>query len=274
MIRILSVFLFLFLFSPASFAQQDSTRRPTSSYCGYKEPKGKFYFAFGYNKNWYSGSNIHVFDQSGDYNFTLYDMKAHDRTHLNELFKVDISIPQYGYRLGYWMPNGRWGVEIKFDHAKYIINNNQTVHLRGTIHEKFYDTDTLVGADFLLLEHTDGANFLMFNGMYRRDFYRGRFIHLAGVAKFGAGIVVPRSDVTLFGQRWNHCFHVAGQIAGAELGLRAEFFGVFFIEPSVKGAYANFNRVLAVEDVLISHRFWDGMVMVDAGFQFPLGKKH
>jgi len=276
MIRILSLFALLFLLPDVSFSQQDSVTRDFFPYCGYRpgQPaKGKLYFAFGYNKNYFSESDIHVFDESGDYNFTLYDMKAHDRPHFNELLSVAISIPQYGYRLGYWMPNGKWGVEIKFDHAKYVLNPHQTVRLRGTINEKFYDTDTLVDENFLLMEHTDGANFLMLNGMYRRDFYVSRHTRLAGVVKFGAGIVVPRSDVTLFGQRWNHCFHVAGQIAGAEVALRAEFFGFFFIEPSVKVAYANFNRVLAVDDVLISHRFWDGMILVDAGFQFPLGRR-
>lgn len=109
--------------------------------------------------------------------------------------------------------------------------------------------------------------------MYRKDFHVRKNVQLALVGKFGAGIVVPRSDVTLFGQRWNHCFHVAGQIVGAELGLRVELFRFFFIEPSVKGAYANFNKVLAIDDILISHRFWDGMFLMDAGFQFPLGKR-
>lgn len=235
--------------------------------------KGTFYFAWGYNKNWYSTSDVRVHDESGDYDFTLYNMKAHDRSHLNELFNVQISIPQYGYRIGYWLPNGKYGIEIKFDHAKYIVYDYQTVRMKGTIQGETYDQDTLVGYSFLHLEHTDGANFLMLNGMYRYDFLNKRFIRGAVVGKFGAGIVVPRSDVTLFGQQWNHCFHVAGQIAGAELGIRFEFFRYLFIEPSVKGVFANFNSVLAIDDILISHRFWDGMVLMDAGLQFPLGKQ-
>lgn len=237
-----------------------------------KPQKGHFYFAFGYNKNYYSSSDIRVHDESGDYNFTLYDMKARDHTHFNELLRVAISIPQYGYRMGYWFPNAKFGVEIKFDHPKYIVDNNQTVHLRGNINGKFYDTDTLVTDHFLHLEHTDGANFLMVNFMYRFNFYSSRYVNVSAVAKYGVGIVVPRSDVTLFGQRWNHCFHNAGQVTGAELGIRTEFFRYFFIETSVKGVFANFNKVLAVDDVLISHRFWDGMILMDAGFQFPMGK--
>ncbi len=274
---LLSLFLLFLLVHDDVLAQQDSVSRDFFPYCGYrtkqKVEKGRLYFAFGYNKNYFSTSDVRVHDESGDYDFTLYDMKAKDRPHFNELFKVALSIPQYGYRLGYWMPNGKWGVEIKFDHSKYVQVKDQTLHLRGNINGTFYDKDTLVDGNFLQFEHTDGANFLMFNVMYRHDFFVRKNINVAAVGKFGAGIVIPRSDVTLFGQRWNHNFHVAGQITGGECGVRVEFFRFFFIEPSVKGVFANYNTVLAIDDILISHRFWDGMIMLDAGFQFPVGKR-
>jgi hypothetical protein len=277
--RISKLFL-LFILAPVTLLGQENSQKNQAgkSYCGYRKSntveKGRLYFAFGYNKNWYSTSDVHVHDESGDYNFTLYNLKAKDRPHFNELLRVAISIPQYGYRLGYWMPNNKWGIELKFDHAKYVQVADQTLHLRGNINGTFYDKDTLVDDKFLQFEHTDGANFLMLNAMYRHDFFVNQYIRIAGVGKFGGGIVIPRSDVTLFGQRWNHCFHVAGQIFGAELGMRVELFGFFFVEPSVKLAYANFNKVLAIDDILLSHRFWDGMVLMDAGFQFPVGKRH
>jgi hypothetical protein len=256
-------------------AQQDSISRDffkPNGECIRKDDRGKFYFAWGYNKNYYSKTDVRVYDESGNNDFTIHNLKAHDHTHFEELLVVQPSIPQYGYRIGYWMSNRKYGVELKFDHAKYIVYDNQYARVEGKIFGKNINTDTLITPDFLHLEHTDGANFLMLNIMYRHDFIAKRFITVAGVGKFGAGIVVPRSDVTLFGQRWNHCFHVAGQIAGFEAGVRTELFRFFFIEASVKGVYANFNRVLAINDFLISHRFWDGMVLLDAGFQFPIGK--
>lgn len=275
---LISTLLVILFLNSGAQTPQDSLSRDYFGFCGQhdhntkQQTKGRLYFAFGYNKNYFSTSDIHVHDESGDYNFTLYDMKAKDRPHFNELFRVALSIPQYGYRMGYWMPNGKWGIELKFDHAKYVQVKDQTLHLLGNINGTFYDKDTLVDGNFLQFEHTDGANFLMLNGMYRHDFFVSKRLRLAAVGKFGAGIVIPRSDVTLFGQRWNHNFHVAGQIVGAEVGLRTEFFGFFFIEPSIKGAYANFANVFAIDDILISHRFWDGMILVDAGFQFPVGK--
>jgi hypothetical protein len=41
---------------------------------------------------------------------------------------------------------------------------------------------------------------------------------------------------------------------------------------TAKGVYCNFNKVLAVDPYLISHHFWDGMVLFDAGVQIPMGK--
>lgn len=259
--------LLLLLLLPLCAMTQNSDSSGTTPH-----RKGSFYFAWGYNKNWYSTTDVHVHDASGDYDFTLYNMKAHDHTHFNELLKVQPSIPQYGYRIGYWMPNQTWGVELKFDHAKYIVYDDQLVHLKGKILGENYDCDTVVSYSFMHLEHTDGANYLMLNGMYRRDLIQCKHYRLFGVGKFGGGIVIPRSDVVLFNQEWNHCFHVAGQIVGAECGLRSEFWNVFFVEASVKGVFANYNKVLAIDDALISHRFWDGMVLLDCGFQFPMGK--
>lgn len=258
----------LLLASSVLFAQNDSVFLKTAS------DKGTFYLGYGYNHEWYTKSDIHIKDASGDMDFVLHDMTAYDRTHLNELFRVALSIPQYGYRVGYWLPGkSRWGIELNFDHAKYLLHQYQNVRLTGQIFGQTYDKDTIVDpVRFFYMEHTDGANFLMLNFMYRRILTNKRSLRLSAIAKLGGGIVIPRSDVTLFGQRWNHCFHVAGQVIGIETGLRLEFFRFFFVEPTIKGVLTNFNKVLAVDDVLISHRFGAFMVLAHAGFQFPLGK--
>jgi hypothetical protein len=273
--RLLFCSLF-FLLQNFIYAQEPRDPMMRDFFCAtswVKNPKGKFYIAFGYNKEWYTKSDIHVHDdETNTMNFTLYDMKAHDKPHFNELFKVPISIPQYGYRMGYWLPNNHWGIEINFDHAKYIAYDNQRVKIDGHIYGQPVSGDTLVTYSFLHLEHTDGANFLMLNLMYRKNLIEKKFISAAWIAKLGGGMVVPRSDVTLLGNRWNHCFHVAGQVFGIETGFRTEFFRFFFLETTVKAVYANFANVLAFNPVLISHRFGAFMVEAHLGFQLPVGK--
>lgn len=235
--------------------------------------KGTFYIAWGYNKDWYTKTDVHVHDDvNHTMDFTLYDMTARDHPQWQDILRVQPSIPQYGYRVGWWMPNGKFGVELNFDHAKYIVNDWQKVHLNGTIFGENYNTDTIVNPDhFLHLEHTDGANFLMANVMFRHQLIRAKHIQSYWIIKAGGGIVIPRSDVTLFGQRWNHCFHVAGQVAGVETGFRTEFYRYFFLETTFKGAYANYPNVLAINNVLISHRFGAAMAEIHFGFQFPVG---
>src|SRR4051812_30483335 len=66
------------------------------------KPKGTFYFSWGYNKDWYSKSDIHFVSKSSDeYDFIIYDARAHDRPQFDEVFQSDISIPQFIYRIGY-----------------------------------------------------------------------------------------------------------------------------------------------------------------------------
>lgn len=277
--RFFSAFIFFLFLNCGLSAQTDSVAGPVldrTIYCGtgLVKQRGTFYVAFGYNKDYYSKSTLHFFDESGDYDFKLHKMTARDRPHFNELFKVALSIPQYGYRAGYYFPGSPWGVEVNFDHAKYIVNDSQTVRLTGQIEGIQYDKDTLVtGADFMHLEHTDGANFLMANVLYKHQLLQSKHILVNAVGKAGIGLVIPRSDVTLWGERNNHCFHIAGQIAGVETGFRGEFFRYFFLEATVKGAYANFNKVLGVGDGLVSHRFFAGELLLHAGFQFPAGKR-
>jgi hypothetical protein len=279
MIRNLRLVFFLLVSSSCIAQAQNASKKRIGDHfscASWLDPdsKGKYYIAFGYNKDWYTRSDIRVHDdENNTMDFTLYDMTARDRPDIRNIFRLQLSIPQYGYRMGYWFPSGRFGVEINFDHAKYIVNDNQTARIDGHINGVQVSGDTLVTPHFLHLEHTDGANFLMFNIMYRQSLLQRKYLSTSWITKLGGGMVVPRSDVTLFGQRWNHCFHVAGQVFGIETGFRTEFFRFFFLETTVKGAYANYANVLAINPILISHRFGTFMVEAHAGFQLPVGKR-
>ena len=127
----LLAFLFVFM-GITTFAQ--SSTEPQSSWGGVSERKGQNYFYWGYNRGFYSRSDINF--KGADYNFTLYDVKAKDRQsklgadpylHINQL-----TIPQYDYRLGYCF-NDKYSLSIGFDHMKYVVNDFQTTHISGTI---------------------------------------------------------------------------------------------------------------------------------------------
>lgn len=246
--------------------------------------KGSFYFSWGYNKDWFSKSDLHFKNTSGEYNpvtgnydsydFTVYGAKAKDRPGFKDILRTDLTIPQYVYRLGYYFNNKRdLGIEINFDHTKYVMVDYQTLRVKGTIRGQAIDTDTLVSPkDFLKFEHTDGANFLMFNGIKRQRFLvsANKKYWLSGIIKLGAGIVIPKTDVTLFGERLNNRFHIAGYVTGVETGLRLDAFKYVFIEYTAKGTYANYLNVLVKGAGRANHSFWTFENILTLGIQFPL----
>jgi len=243
----------------------------------HKSDKGTFYFAWGYNRDWFSKSDIHFYDAGKNYDFTLYDAKAKDRAGFDlivrQAAKFDFTIPQYNYRMGYYFPKkNNIGIEINFDHTKYVMVDYQTLHLKGQIGDKHYDLDTLITPDgFLQFEHTNGANFLMVNFLYRKNLLKSKNQKqwLSIVVKPGAGIVIPKTDVTLFGEQLDNKFHIAGWLTGVETGIRYDY-KHFFAEFTGKGTFANYSDVLILPGTKANHHFWCAEAILTAGFQFGL----
>ena len=99
-----------------------------------KERKGEFYFSWGYNTEWYTHSNVSVSQPSLGNSFTFVNVRGVDHPGWDEqFFTKAITIPQYNYRIGYIFNKEKGlGVEINFDHTKWIFGDNQMVHVKGT----------------------------------------------------------------------------------------------------------------------------------------------
>jgi hypothetical protein len=239
-----------------------------------KKKGGTFYWAGGYNFDRFSNSTIH-FKNTGDdnYNFTLYHLKAIDRDGLNNLFNEDITIPQYSFRIGYYFNDKHnLGIEINYDHVKYVVVQNQRVRLKGEIRGTSYDQDTLLTAGFLQFEHTNGANYAMIDFIKRHTLFSSpnKKHWLSTLLKPGIGFVYPRSDVTIFGKRQNDKYHVAGYVAGVELGFRYDAFKYLFIETAAKGAFANYLNVRLADNGKAHHHFFSLEYIATIGFQFGI----
>lgn len=255
-------FLFFFAIMPRFYAQ-DSLK--------FAHETG-FYFSWGYNKDYFSKSDIH-YKNSGDdnYDFRILNCKAVDRPGFKSIFNTDISIPQYVYRLGYYFKKkSQFGIEINFDHSKYIVFDDQTLRVTGQIRGRAIDKDTLVNNNFVHLEHTNGANFLMANMLYRVKLYESanRNSALSLVFKTGMGTVIPKTDVTFMGTRLDNKFHIAGFIAGEEITLRYRIYKGLISEFSSKNAYANYFNALGVGSARVSHSFFTTMLILTLGYQF------
>ncbi len=209
------------------------------------------YFQWGYNSETYTRSTIH-FRMSNGNNFTLHRVRAHDKGDFDAIYKKpgDISIPQYNYRIGFYLNRERTkAIELNFDHAKYVVTDGQTVRVTGTIDGQTVNGDsTLNPATFLHLEHTDGANWLHLNYVSQHVLLntasRSRPL-LTGIWKLGAGINIPRTDFTWRGDRLNNQFHIAGYNISAEAGIRFYAMPRLFLELTGKAGFVKYVNALA-----------------------------
>ncbi len=211
--------------------------------------KGDLYFYWGYNRAFFSESNIYL--KGPGYAFTLYDVKAKDRpTPVGKVYfrPQTISIPQYVYRLGYFLRD-RWHLSFGLDHLKYVVTENQKVAVSGVIDAKVsskyggqYLFDTLaLTADFVRFEHTDGFNIASFDLEYLQPLFAfAQYKHRIGLNVGLGGIwVVTRTDSRILGEGINNNFHVSGFSVQAKTGIRYEFGRRFFALFDLRGGMAS-----------------------------------
>jgi len=129
--------------------------------------KGKLYAFWGWNRAHYTNSDIHF---TGDtYDFTLNSVVGEDRQtsfSFEEYFNpTNLTGPQTNVRVGYFFAD-HWDVAIGLDHMKYVMQQNQTVKIDGTIADSgtdfdgvYHDDDIVLTEDSLTFEHTDGLNY-------------------------------------------------------------------------------------------------------------------
>ena len=219
------------------------------------------YLQWGYNTEWYTKSNIHFNSNINgvDHNFILYKAKAHDRNDMDAIIKkpIEISVPQYNYRVGFYL-NAKHtkAIELNYDHTKYIVYDNQVVHAKGNIGSNYFDKDTSFKYNEVHFEHTNGANFYQIN--YVRQYQlkkNARRTVLTALWKAGAGILIPKTDITLSGKRVDNRFHIAGYCFGAEGGGRWYISRKLFFEATAKAGYANYINALGAGNGKVNHKF-------------------
>jgi hypothetical protein len=246
--------------------------------------RGKVFMHWGYNRAWYSTSDIH-FTGTG-YDFTLHDVVAQDRPEPFGKAYFNISyiwIPQYNYRVGWYMRD-RWSLSLGLDHMKYVMALDQTVTMEGhtsasqPLENPGVDgvRDVALTSDILTYEHSDGLNLLSidldhYDGIWASSSGKFRLRIYEGVH---AGPVIPRSDVRLFGTGMNNRFNVAGFGVGAQVGLHFNFFKHFYIRNALKAGWIDLPNVLTTgtaED-RADQRLWFVQHAIVFGAQFRLSK--
>lgn len=252
------------------------------SHTGNYERKGDLFFYWGWNRGFFTNSDIHF--KGPGYNFTLENVESKDRPE-----KVDfetyanpskLTIPQTNFRIGFFI-NDHYSVSIGFDHMKYVVVQNQTVKIDGYIDGtgtsydgEYSDNDIQLTRSFLRLEHTDGLNYI--NVEFRRfdQLFEYKNISLNISEGVGVGALVPRTAASFINYPRNDNYHLSGYGFNLSAALNLTFFNHFFLQtegklgfidmPSVKFTNTSVDRA--------SQNFFFSQLNFVFGFQFNLIK--
>lgn len=245
--------------------------------------KGKFFVYFGWNRAWFTESDISF--KGTNYNFTLQNVEAKDRPsplaadpYLNP---SRFTIPQYNLRVGYFF-NEHWSISFGDDHMKYVLQQNQTVKISGEIldtvahYEGLYSNeDITLTNDFLQFEHTDGLNFLNFELRRFDNLFEYKKIKLNVTEGIGIGTIMPRTNTTLLSKERYDQFHFSGYGIGALVGLNLTINNLFFIQSELKGGYINMPDIRTTKNKVdkASQQFFFTQFNFEFGVNINLKKK-
>jgi len=238
--------------------------------------KKEFYFSWGYNKEWYTNSNVKISQPALGNKYSFESIKGHDHPGWNEgLFSKAISIPQYNYRIGLFIDKKKGlAVEINFDHTKFIFADQQA-RIKGTFNSKPVDSAVnfnKANGDYYYLNN--GANFLLFNIVKRWHWVSNKkeTIKIDLLGKAGIGPVIPHVENSFFGNQNNPNFQFGGWNMGVEAALRATFFNYVYLEYCNKLDYARYSN-LKVYEGTAKHAFGTYEMILNLGVSFPVGGK-
>lgn len=243
-------------------AQQAEPVVPAETSCSnWKFHKGgNWYFSWGYGKFWYPKTDIHIKQNFTDANqkavsteYTLIDVKAHDRLGIEKLYNVPLTVPQFCIRVGYFFNEKQdLAIELSYDHAKFITSDNQYVRMVGNTNGVAFDSlaylypETDPGTQPFVYKLNNGANFFEFNLVKKfrlLDSPKGK-IHLSYLAKCGAGWNTPHVENTIFGDKNKPHFQpIGGWNIGAEGAVRCVFFNAVYLEFGQKGVFASYYHL-------------------------------
>ncbi len=208
---------------------------------------GNLCFYWGWNRAWYSNSNISFSGEN--YDFTLKEVIANDRQSDFDpgiyFVPTKASIPQYNFRIGYFLTNN-YNISFGIDHMKYVVEQNQVVKISGNISDTgtdfdgtYNDDDMNLCEDFLQFEHTDGLNYVNLEVRRFDEIFDFNKIKINFTGGLGLGILMPRTNTVLLNNERYDEFHFSGYGINGIVGINVSIIELFFVQTEFKGGFIN-----------------------------------
>jgi len=224
-----------------------------------------WYFSWGYSRQWYAPSNIHVSQPGLGNNFTVHQVKASDFATtvpdgISSTLNLNFFNPQENIRVGKFMNKEKtFAIEFSLDHSKYNTNIGQTAYVSGTINNQPANRNIVLDKQTFDYVYHNGLNHIMLNAVWLHHLYgpKQKPGDLQSISRIGAGILLPHSENTIFGNanqlgtKWGNtcCFahndwwQLRGWTVGVELGLRYRITESMYLELTGKEAYGVLRKV-------------------------------
>lgn len=249
-----------------------------------KEPltqKGQMFVFWGWNRAGFTNSDIRF--KGNGYDFTLENVVVHDRPSPLSLDYINpgkISIPQFNFRLGYFIKDNL-ALVIAQDHMKYVMDQDQTVGFKGDISDPVYAAMVqngqvnLVDSEFLTFEHTDGLNYINLGLEKYKPLLTKDKINIVWAYGGGIGMMMPKSNIKLFGNERSDRFHIAGFGLDARTNINVIFWKHWMARVEGKVGYINMPDIkttLNNKPDKASQDFVFGQVNFGIGYTFNTKK--
>jgi hypothetical protein len=286
---LLVLFLFRPLFLYASPIESLEPPQPSnpSSVKG-EEPgfwEGEWYFSWGYSKEYWQPSDIHISQPALGNDFTIHDVRAEDYPQWNSgVFNKQLTDPEYSVRVGHFFDKYRTlALELNYDHTKYSSYIDQNARVSGKISGNYVDMIQLLSYDYFHYNLHNGANHVMINIVKRIPILGevNQTFSLAGMLKAGAGIMLPHSENEIMGNTNNvgskefgnyvgfksGWWQLNGWTAGIEAGFRFGVYSPIYLEFTGKEAYSRLYNVPVYEGTA-EQTLWMSELILSLGYTF------
>lgn len=249
---------------------------------------GNWYFSWGFSRQQYAPSDIHVSQPGLGNDFTVHQAAATDfapslEDTIKSTLKLELTNPQENVRIGKFLnPEKTFAVEFSLDHSKYNTNLGQTARVSGTIANAQVDSNQVLSDQYFNYALHNGLNHLMINAVWLHHLSgpQQQPGHLQSISRVGAGILLPHAENTIFGQQnqvgpknekiccssgdW---WQINGWTAGVEVGLRYTVYKSVYLELTQKFAYGALRGV-PVYQGSADQTIWMSEQVLSTGFRF------
>ena len=253
--------------------------------------RANWYFSWGYSRQQYAPSDIHVSQPTLGNDFTLRqvagsDFPANFQETVESITSLELTNPQENIRIGRYLDaNKTFAIEFSLDHSKYNTNPNQTVALDGkiaSVTQPINGSMVLTPDNFNYNLH-NGLNHLMLNAVWLHHLYgpEKQPGELQLISRVGAGILLPHADNVIFGnpnqvgpKNQNVCctgkkdwWQINGWTTGVEIGVRYAVYRSVYLELTTKLAYGELRGVPVYQGTA-DQSIWMSEQVLSMGFHF------